>query len=137
MSNLPPIIVSTVDLERLYRVLDDAPDSVYATAVALENELARAQVVDPEDMPPDVVTMRSIVRFQIIPGGREFELTLCYPDEMDDNPHKVSVLAPVGAAMLGLAAGQEIDWPAPGGGQVRVVILGVTWQPERAGMLGL
>ncbi len=137
MTALPPITISSLDLERLYTLLDKLPASHYANAIALENELIRANVLEPYEMPPDVVTMRSVVRFAIIPGGKEFELTLCYPNEIDDNANKVSILAPVGSAILGLTVGQEIEWPAPGGATVKVRIIAVTWQPERVGMLAL
>lgn len=137
MTTLPPITVSSLDLERLYALLDKLPSNNFVSAIALENELIRANVLEPYEIPPDVVTMRSIVRFAITPSGREFELMLCYPDEMDNSPNKISILAPIGAALLGLSVGQEILWPAPGGGEVAVRIVAVTWQPERLGMLSL
>ncbi len=137
MAQLPPITVSSLDLERLYSLLAKLPSDNFVSAVALENELGRANVLNPDEIPPDVVTMRSMVRFVIDPSGKEFELVLCYPDEIDDNPNKVSILAPIGAAILGLSVGQEIEWPAPGGGHVSVRIIAVTWQPERVGMLAL
>lgn len=137
MAELPPITVSSLDLDRLYSLLDKLPPDNFASAVALENELVRANIREPDEIPPDVVTMRSMVRFVISPGGKEFELVLCYPDEIDDNPNKVSILAPIGSAILGLSIGQEIEWPAPGGGHVSVRIIAVTWQPERIGMLSL
>jgi len=137
MAELPPITVSSLDLERLYSLLGKLPAENFASAVSLENELMRANILDAEQIPPDVVTMRSVVRFVIDPSGKEFELVLCYPDEMDDNPNKVSILAPIGAAILGLSVGQEIEWPAPAGGNVSVRIVAVTWQPERVGMLSL
>lgn len=137
MAGLPPITVSSLDLERLYSLLDKLPADNFASAVALENELLRARVLEPDEIPPDVVTMRSIVRFVISPSGKEFELMLCYPDEIDEHPNKVSILAPIGVAILGLSVGQEISWPAPGGDQVSVRIIAVTWQPERVGMSSL
>lgn len=137
MAELPPITISSLDLERLYSLLDKLPADNFASAVALKNELARANVLDPDEIPPDVVTMRSMVRFVISPSGKEFELLLCYPDEIDDNPNKISILAPIGVAILGLSVGQEIAWPAPGGSQISVRIIAVTWQPERVGMSAL
>ena len=126
MTTLPPITVSSVDLERLYALLEKQAGDNFASAAALENELVRARVLEPEDMPADVVKMRSMVRFAITPGGKEFQLMLCYPDEMDKDPNKISILAPVGAAILGLSVGQEIEWPAPGGGHVTVQIMAVS-----------
>ncbi|WP_028456665.1 nucleoside diphosphate kinase regulator [Chitinilyticum litopenaei] len=137
MTTLPPITVSSLDSARLYALLERLPASAFAEAEALETELGRAAVREPQDMPPDVVTMRSTARFVMQPGGKEFELTLCYPDELDGSPGKVSITAPIGSALLGLAVGQEITWPAPGGRQVTVRLKEVTWQPEREGFLRL
>ncbi|XZG70982.1 nucleoside diphosphate kinase regulator [Chitinibacteraceae bacterium HSL-7] len=137
MSTLPPITVSTLDSERLYALLERMPGSAFPDGEALEAELARATVVEPSQMPPDVVTMRSTALFAIEPGGGEFELTLCYPDELDGAPGKVSVTAPVGSALLGLSVGQSIAWPAPGGRSLTVQLKAVTWQPEREGFLRL
>lgn len=137
MAELPPITVSSQDLERLYVLLERLPAENFANAAALENELMRANVLEAHEIPPDVVTMRSIVRFVINPSGKVFELLLCYPDEMDDNPNKVSILAPIGSAILGMSVGQQIEWPAPGGGNISVRIVAVTWQPERVGMVSL
>lgn len=113
MAELPPITVSSQDLERLYALLEKLPAENFANAAALEKELMRANVLETHEIPPDVVTMRSIVRFVINPSGKVFELLLCYPDEMDDNPNKVSILAPIGSAILGMSVGQQIEWPAP------------------------
>jgi regulator of nucleoside diphosphate kinase len=74
-------------------------------------------------------------RFAMEPTGREFELTLVYPKDLDGEPNTISDLAPVGSALLGLSVGQEIAWPMPGGKTVTVRILAVTYQPERAGNL--
>lgn len=137
MAELPPITVSSQDLERLYALLEKLPAENFANAAALEKELMRANVLETHEIPPDVVTMRSIVRFVINPSGKVFELLLCYPDEMDDNPNKVSILAPIGSAILGMSVGQQIEWPAPGGGNLSVRIVAVTWQPERVGMVSL
>lgn len=101
----------------------------------LESELARARVVEPRDMPPTVVTMNSTVRFKIESSNDEFELTLVYPKDIDSTGKTISILAPVGSALLGLSQGDEIEWPKPGGGVLRVQIKEVTYQPERSGEL--
>ncbi|QLI81671.1 nucleoside diphosphate kinase regulator [Chitinibacter fontanus] len=134
MEALPPITISTLDAARLEKLLARQSAHHVVNLAALENELARATVLAPEAMPADVVTMRSRVLFEILPAGRDFELTLCYPDEVDGRAEQVSILAPIGSAILGLSVGQEITWPAPGGAQLRVRIKAVSWQPERAGM---
>ena len=99
----------------------------------IELELARANVVAPDLIPPAIVTMNSTVKFVIESTKEEFELTLVYPKDVDSNGKKISILAPVGQALLGLAQGDEIEWPKPGGGLLRVKITEVIYQPERAG----
>ena len=79
--------------------------------------------------------MNSTVRFGIVDSSEAFHLTLVYPKDMDDSGEKISILAPIGSALLGMSQGDEIEWPKPGGGNVRVRIDEVTYQPERAGDL--
>lgn len=132
--NKPKIILSSLDLERLEMLLDAMADNAFPGEEALRAELARAEVVEPQEVPPTVVTMNSTARFQVMPGEDEFELTLVYPKDMDGNPNRISVLAPVGSALLGLSVGQEIEWPVLGGKTTRVKIMDVTYQPERLGI---
>jgi regulator of nucleoside diphosphate kinase len=126
-----PITLSSVDLERLDRLLDQPAYRQFPGVAALREELARADIVDPEKMPADVVTMNSTVR--VADGDEEHELTLVYPREADGSPGKVSILAPVGSAMLGLRIGDSIEWQIPGGRRLRVRILGIHYQPEASG----
>jgi regulator of nucleoside diphosphate kinase len=128
----PNIIVSSQDLKRLEVLLGSLSDT-FPEEDALRAELDRADVVAPEKMPPSVVTMNSKVRVAIQPSGKEFELTLVYPKDMDASPGKISILAPVGSALLGLSIGQEIEWSVPGGSMIRVRIVEILYQPERAG----
>lgn len=126
----PPIIVSSLDLERLERLLEATPAT--PTTAALQAELDRAEVRAPQDMPPDVVTMNATVRFTVEPGGEPMERTLVYPRDVAGDAGALSVLAPVGSALLGLRVGQRISWPAPSGA-VTVRIEAVVYQPEREG----
>lgn len=135
MSSKPNIIMSSLDVERLEKLIESLPENAFPGKVALENELARADVVDPSEVPPTVVTMNSRVRFSVISTGETFNLTLVYPKDLDASGEKISILAPVGSALLGLAQGDEIEWPKPGGGVLRVRIDEVLYQPERAGEL--
>lgn len=132
--NNPPITVSSRDFDRLDGLLATLGDDVPMKA-ALREELSRADVVEPGAVPPAVVTMNSTVRFRVGTSDREFELTLVYPKDADGNGRTVSVLAPVGSALLGLSTGDEIEWPKPGGGVMKVTIIDVVYQPERAGEL--
>ncbi|MDO5626538.1 MAG: nucleoside diphosphate kinase regulator [Pseudomonadota bacterium] len=126
----PKITLSSLDAERLHTLLDELA-AQFPGRDALEEELLRADVLDPRDMPPQVVTMNSTVRFQVSDSQESFKLTLVYPKDVDASGDKLSVLAPVGSALLGLAQGDEIEWPKPGGGLMRVRIVEVVYQPER------
>ena len=125
---LPAITVSRLDVARLEALLATAHGEV---AEGLEEELLRATVVAPEAMPADVVTMNSRIRCREQGRGREMCLTLVYPQ--DSGPERVSILAPVGAALLGMSVGQSIDWPAPNGKTLKLEILAVEYQPEANG----
>ena len=129
----PKIMISSLDAERLEMLLDSLPQNAFPGRDDLEAELARAEVVDSENIPPTVVTMNSTVKFRVASSTDEFCLTLVYPKDVDTSGEKISILAPVGSALLGLAQGDEIEWPKPGGGVLRVRIEEVTYQPERSG----
>ncbi|MFJ2387135.1 nucleoside diphosphate kinase regulator [Pseudomonas koreensis] len=128
MRNTPPIKITAVDLDRLERLIQNL-DSSSVDAQALEIELGRAEVVSPEHIPSNVVTMNSQVLCRENVSGQEYRLTLVYPEDAG-TADTVSVLAPVGSALLGLSVGQEIDWPIQRGKLVRLTLLDVTYQPE-------
>ncbi len=133
MSRQPEIIISSTDAERLEELLASMPHGAFFGRAELESELARAKIVAPQAMPPQVVTMNSTVRFGVDTAGDDFELTLVYPKDVDASGKTISILAPVGSALLGLSQGDYIDWPKPGGGSVKVQVKQVTYQPERMG----
>jgi regulator of nucleoside diphosphate kinase len=135
-STTPPVVVSSLDLERIEALLDDpARRHQFPGAAALRAELARAEIVDPAQMPADVVTMNSTARVVDVDAAEEYELTLVYPREADGDPGKVSIFAPVGSAILGLRVGQSIQWPVPGGRQRTLRIAAIRYQPEASGHL--
>lgn len=133
MKQRPPITISTLDAVRLERMLDSLTSNQFPDKDNLQAELDRATVVEPQEIPPDVVTMNSTVTFRVESSDTEFSLTLVYPNDPGDSTGKISVLAPVGSALLGLRESDEISWPKPGGGLLLVRILKVTYQPERSG----
>src|SRR5690606_17221906 len=108
-----------------------------AACEELEQELARAEVVPSEEISPDIVTMNSRARFVDEDEREELEMTLVYPRDADIEQGRISVLAPVGAALLGLSVGQEIEWPLPRGGTKRLRVSAIVYQPEAAGDLHL
>jgi regulator of nucleoside diphosphate kinase len=133
MNSRPKVIISALDAERLERLLESLPADAFPGKPELEAELARAEIVEPRDVPPTVVSMNSTVRFRVASTAQAFTLTLVYPRDMDGSSSKISILAPVGSALLGLSQGDEIEWPKPGGGTLRVRIEEIVYQPERAG----
>lgn len=133
MNSRPDVIISSLDAERLERLLASLPEDAFPGKTELEAELARAEIVEPRDVPPTVVSMNSTVRFRVASTAKEFTLTLVYPRDMDGSSSKISILAPVGSALLGLSQGDEIEWPKPGGGTLRVRIEEIVYQPERSG----
>lgn len=135
MNKRPEITISSLDADRLYNLIESLPKNSFAGKADLELELGRANVVDPEAIPPTIVTMNSTLKFVIESTKDEFELTLVYPKDVDSSGKKISILAPVGSALLGLSQGDEIEWPKPGGGFLSVKLKEVTYQPERAGEL--
>ncbi|PLX59988.1 nucleoside diphosphate kinase regulator [Sedimenticola selenatireducens] len=132
MDKRPRIILTSQDLDRLEALLDTLPAGSFPGKSELQAELDRAEVVSPEAVSPDVVTMNSKVRFAL-ESGEEFCLTLVYPKDMDGSAERISILAPVGSALLGLSVGEHIEWPRPGGGMMKVQLVEVIYQPERAG----
>ncbi len=133
MKKKPEITLSRLDAERLERMLDSLGGTSFPGRLELEEEIARAHVVEPAQVPPTVVTMNSSVRFKVESSDTTFSLTLVYPSAADGSNDTISILAPVGSALLGLNEGDEIAWPAPGGGMINVKIIEVTYQPERSG----
>lgn len=128
MSKLPPIVMTRLDVQRLDRVLYalEAPLSVLES---LESEIVRAKVVDSARVAADVVTMNSVVRFRDEVSQREFILKLVYPDAAG-HPGTISVLAPVGTALLGMKVGRSIDWKTASDKPIRLTVLEILYQPE-------
>ena len=133
MSSRPPIIINRLAAERLQRLIDEASDKDRFVADALEEELERGEVLDPEEIPEDVVSMNSRVQFTDLTRNRQMIRTLVYPHALAGTEDGISVMAPVGAALIGLRIGDIIDWPLPDGGEARLRIDAILWQPEREG----
>jgi regulator of nucleoside diphosphate kinase len=137
-TDLPEIHLTDQDLERLRAVVEAYSSTDLAdNADALELELDRARVVSQREIPKDVMTMRSRAVFQNLQTGTRRELELVYPNEADPSAGKVSILAPVGLALLGLRAGDTIRWPMSKGRTARLKLLEILYQPEHAGELHL
>lgn len=106
------IIISTTDLERLRPLLDtnDSP-----AAELLDAELHRARIVAPDKLPADVVTMNSEVVYEDCETSATRTVRVVFPKDADADSGRISVLAPIGSALLGLRVGQTISWRVPNG----------------------
>jgi regulator of nucleoside diphosphate kinase len=128
----PNVMISAHDAARLERLLETMPRNSFPGREALQAELERAEIVDAADVPPTVVTMNSTVRFRVTDSDEEFCRTLVYPNDVDASGGTLSILAPVGSALIGLSEGDEIEWPKPGGGTLKVQIKEIVKQAGRA-----
>lgn len=133
---LPPITLSSRDLLRLEQLLESPALGQTPTGIALADEISRANVLEPDQVPADLVTMNSEVTCVDDVGGEVHQLTLVYPRDSDADAGKVSVLAPVGSALLGLSLGQSIDWAAPGGRRLRLRVTAVRHPADAPGDAG-
>lgn len=118
----PKIRMLATDHEKLTRILARLPPRLQVLTSGLEEELDRAEIVPDASMPKDVVTMLSDVVYEDLDTGKVARIRLAYPSDADLENGRLSVLAPVGSALLGLKVGQTIRWPLPNGrtGRLRV-----------------
>jgi len=129
-----PIYVTLLDYDRLIRLVQ-AERAAHGNEriAALSQELKRAQLLAPDEVQPDVVTMNSRVRLRELTTRAEFEITLVYPPFADIATRKISILAPVATAVLGCRVGDQVDWPLPKG-QATYWVDAILHQPEAAGI---
>lgn len=129
------IHVTDFDMKRLQQLLEGTKawsnrDRDYLEQ--LEDELDRAIVVPSKEIPADIVTMNSEVLVKDVDTGKEMKFRLVFPGEADYDRGKLSILAPIGTALIGYRAGETVQWKVPGGVR-RLQILKVLYQPEAAG----
>jgi regulator of nucleoside diphosphate kinase len=128
------IVITEPDMEKLRHLLDSVWKSTSKEQqhlVTLEEELDRARVVSAFEVPPDVVTMNSKVRMTDLQTAKELIYTLVFPRDANLDQGKISVLAPIGTAILGYKVGDAIEWKVPGG--VRILrVEEILHQPEAA-----
>ncbi|MCC7325306.1 MAG: nucleoside diphosphate kinase regulator [Burkholderiales bacterium] len=122
MSNDRSIFITNSDFARL-RQLSSHP--------SLATELDRSVVIDSRRIPATVVTMNSRVRFEDQSTGVIRDVTIVFPDQADASRGRVSVLAPIGTALLGLSEGESILWPFPDGSTRNLRVVQLLYQPEQ------
>ncbi|WP_031515706.1 nucleoside diphosphate kinase regulator [Desulfofalx alkaliphila] len=129
------IYITNADKEKLQKLIDEEKEfnpSSREFIHNLEKELNSAKVVSSKEVPPDVITMNSKILLKDLDTDEEMTYTLVYPADADLLEDKISVLAPVGTALLGYKEGDIIDWPVPSG-MARLKIEKILYQPEAAG----
>ena len=130
------IYITNPDYERLTKLIEIAReregDANREYLNRLEEELDRADVVQQKDIPADVITMRSTVRLKDLDSSEEMIYRLVFPIEANYDEGKISVLAPIGTAMLGYRRGDVIEWQVPSGVR-KLSVEEVLYQPESKG----
>lgn len=133
------IYITTKDLERLKNLIRESLEikenqKLYMRQLA--SELEKAEIVDSFRIPPYVVTMNSTVKLKDLDTKETLEYTLVYPGFSNPAQGKISILAPIGTALLGCQEGDEVEWPVPSGSR-RLKIIEIIYQPESVGEFDL
>lgn len=128
------LLISSFDKQRLMHLLEELDRTAEEREELedLEREIERGAVVRPEEIPTDVVTMNSTVRVSDREDGTSSVYTIVFPGNADFERGKISILAPLGIALLGYRVGDTVDWTMPGGTR-KLRIEEIVYQPEAAG----
>ena len=129
------IYITQTDADKLHELMWSAEAEEYRGSEylrKLKEEMGRAIIVEPKNVPPDVITMNSTASLVDTETGEEMNYTLVFPHDADLSQGKLSVLAPIGTAMLGYAVGDTFEWETPGGKRV-IKVEKVIFQPEASG----
>ncbi|MEP0322018.1 nucleoside diphosphate kinase regulator [Bauldia litoralis] len=121
----PEILVSDVESDKLLSLANGALARAPELAEDLIEEIERATVVADSELPTSVVRMGSEVAFETDDGRRRRRVTLVYPGEADIAQDRISVLTPIGTALIGLSAGQSITWVTRDGREQLLTVLAV------------
>lgn len=127
VKNATELIISKLDYTNLLTLIEKTENT--SAADALDEEISRANVVELKDLPANTVTMNSLVTFSDVDSAEEKTVQLVYPQDADINQAKISVLSPVGSALIGLSIGGTIEWPVPQGKVRRLKVIAVQ-QPQ-------
>lgn len=130
MSESNEIVLTELDHDRLWRLVERARNNEAVTD--LETELERAIVVRPQELPPDVVSMNSRVELEDLETCERMVISVVFPGESAPSKGRISVLAPMGTALLGCRADEVLEWRMPGGPR-RLRVARVLYQPEAEG----
>jgi RNA polymerase sigma-70 factor, ECF subfamily len=129
---LPDITLTIADRERLERLVLASIERFPTTADYLAREIERARIIEPHQAADDLVLMGSCVDFRDDATGQVRQVTLVYPHEADLSAGRISVMTPVGAALIGLSKNQSIEWQTPGAEWRSLTVLSVTSVPAES-----
>ena len=130
------IQITENDLQKLREAIRQAKQGTYRKSVYiqhLEGELERAAIIPASQIPADVITMNTRARLTDLSGGEQMELTLVFPEDTSKGMDHVSVLAPIGTAIIGYRVGDVIAWDTPAG-KTRLRVDEIVYQPEADGV---
>jgi regulator of nucleoside diphosphate kinase len=131
----PSIFITTKDAEKLRELIRDAYHTDYRGSDYLKKlagEIEKASVMQPDQIPADVITLNSTARIVDQETHEEMVYTLVFPEDADPSQGKISILAPIGTAMLGYKTGDVFEWDTPGGKRT-IRVEEILYQPESAG----
>jgi regulator of nucleoside diphosphate kinase len=133
--NQPSIFLTTKDVEKLRDLIREAFHTEYRGSDYLKQlagEIEKASVVEPNQIPSDVITLNSTARLIDRETKEEMVYTLVFPEDADTSQGKISILAPIGTAMLGYKVGDTFEWDTPGGKRI-IHVKEILYQPEASG----
>lgn len=123
MNENTALIICQTDFQLISSLLRDLQSE---TVDLLKEELGRATIVTDEELPKNVVAMNTSVKFQNLETKKETLVELVYPQEANISDNRISILSPIGSALIGLRIGQSISWPIPNGKVRKLKIISVT-----------
>ena len=133
------LIINSLDYARIKKCISDAKlfKSVSsAEAEKLLKELNDAQIVEPEAIPANVVTMNSIVKLSFLNNNKQIQFQIVYPENANIKENKISIFSPIATALIGYKTGDDIEWIVPAG-LTKIRIDEIIYQPEAAGDFNL
>jgi regulator of nucleoside diphosphate kinase len=129
------VILSKLDFMRIMDCIKEGRRNNSITiqeADSLLKELRSAEVVDPHEVPADIVTMNTVVKFSFLNTNKTVVFQIVYPDKANIKENKVSIFSSIATALIGYKVGDEIEWMTPAG-LTRIRIDEIIFQPEAAG----
>ncbi|MBP8790713.1 MAG: nucleoside diphosphate kinase regulator [Breznakibacter sp.] len=129
------VIMSRLDYQRIQDCINKArktPSAGMGDVQKLAGELKIAKVVEPQEVPADVVTMNSEVKISFLNNNNTVKFKIVYPDEACMRENRISIFSPIATALLGYRTGMEVEWMVPAG-LTKIRIDEILYQPEAAG----